>query len=265
MWSWHLRYAKWRMIEALHPWEPSIIVPLVLGSAAWLYLRGTVSASWLQQIAFWIGLFAFYVVSFTGFDYLAEHEFYMHRVQHAALHHVAPFLITLARPGPRLWASLPTSARKFLQQLSASKIGSSVVRIFDDPRVAVVLFCGLIVLWLTPSIHFVAMLDVRIYKLMNWSIAINGLMFWSLVLNGPLQPAKRIAMMLAVVPPQIVIGFLLVCSSQDFYPIYTLCGRLSGVGPLVDQQLGGAILWLSGAMMSVVGILVLMSSRRQRG
>jgi putative membrane protein len=124
------------------------------------------------------------------------------------------------------------------------------------------MFVGLILFWLIPSIHFVAMLDVRLYRVMNWSVALNGLFFWNLVLNNfSLRPAglsasARIAMMLAIIPPQIMIGALLFMTPHELYPIYTLCGRIFSMTPLVDQQIGGIILWIHGAMMSVVGILV---------
>lgn len=64
-------------------------------------------------------------------------------------------------------------------------------------------------------------------------------------------------MMLALVPPQIVTGALLFLSPRDFYPVYSLCGRaFANLSPLADQQLGGLILWISGPMMSVIGILI---------
>lgn len=132
-----------------------------------------------------------------------------------------------------------------------------------NPIVAVTFFSGLIGFWLLPSIHFTAMIDWRLYRLMNWSMLINGLIFWGLVLNpGPvfsthLSPGTRIAMMLAVVPPQIVLGAMIFFASRELYPIYTICGRaIGGLSAMGDQQIGGIILWIHGAMMSVAGILI---------
>ena len=109
------------------------------------------------------------------------------------------------------------------------------------------------------------MLDWRLYPLMNWSMFINGLIFWGLVLNpGPillthLSPGTRIAMMIAVIPPQIILGALIFFASQEIYPIYTICGRaIGGLDAIEDQQIGGIILWIHGAMMSIVGILIVM-------
>jgi putative membrane protein len=121
----------------------------------------------------------------------------------------------------------------------------------------------LIGFWLLPSIHFTAMIDWRLYRLMNWSVFLSGLVFWGLVLTrGPvfavkLSPGSRIGMMLAIIPPQIVIGAIIFFTAHELYPIYTICGRaIGGINALADQQIGGIILWIHGAMMSAVGILV---------
>ena len=63
--------------------------------------------------------------------------------------------------------------------------------------------------------------------------------------------------MFAVIPPQIVLGALIFFATRELYPIYTICGRaIDGVSALADQQIGGIILWIHGAMMSAIGILI---------
>ena len=247
--------------DLLTPWEPSILVPLMLGVTALLYIVGSFRTppGWASAVCFWLGLFVFYAASFTRFDAYAEHAFFMHRLQHGLLHHMAPFLIALSRPGAVMVAALPAD---WGTRLRRAFDWPPLVRIVDGlnhPVVAVTLFIGLTVLWLVPGLHTYAMLDVRLYKLMNASIAADGLMFWGLVLNNfalrpaRLSPVVRMAMTLAIVPPQIVIGLVLLMSGRDLYPIYSLCGRVFALSPLADQQLGGAVLWLSAAMMSTLG------------
>ena len=134
-----------------------------------------------------------------------------------------------------------------------------LVKVLFHPVVVVLMFVGLSIFWLLPSIHFIAMLDWRVYRLMNWSMVLNGLMFWSVVLDSHSlwSPGSRIAMMLVVVPPQILIGALIFFTPHDLYPIYSLCGRaFTGMSTVTDQQIGGLILWMHGAMMSVIGILI---------
>jgi putative membrane protein len=208
----------------------------------------------------------------TQFDYYSQHEFFMHRIQHSVLHHISPFLIALARPGAALTAGfkivIPAKARLHVSSLKCvnkwSRAFAGITQIMNNPIMAALLFCTLILLWLIPSIHFIAMLDWRWYRIMNWSMIINGLMFWNLVLNNyclrpaHLSPACRIVMMLAIVPPQILIGMLIFAVPHELYPIYSICGRAFELSPLADQQMGGLILWIPAAMMSVIGMLVVL-------
>lgn len=235
------------MPEALFPWEPSFLVPLTLVLAAFVYGRGAAAEPLWRQSCYGCGLVLFYAASFTHFDYYAEHLFFVHRLQHSVLHHLAPFLVGLSRPGAAILAGLPGGMRRALVRLKP-------VGVLNRPVSAVLLFCALIAFWLVPGVHLYAMLDARLYKLMNALIAVNGLMFWSTVLNGPWKPATRVLMQLAIVPPQIVIGFLLVMTGRDLYPLYDLCGRIGGFDARADQVLGGVVIWLSAMMMSAAGI-----------
>ena len=216
-------------LQWLVPWEPSFAVVIVTAVTAMLFIKGSLKYKlfFRQKLYFGTGLLSLYTVSHTQVDYYAEHEFFVHQLQSLALHHLGPFLIVLSCPKEALSAGFPMA--------------------------------GLIAFWLLPSIHFIAMLDWRIYRLMNWSMVLNGLMFWGIVLNSHSKwsPGSRIGMMLAVIPPQILIGALIFFTPHELYPIYTLCGRaFTGMSSITDQQIGGLILWMNAAMMSVIGILI---------
>ena len=156
---------------------------------------------------FWRGLISIYAVSQRHFDCYSEREFFIHRIQHSILHHVAPYLIALSRPGRALLAGMPASLRRACSTIISWAPAARSIDTLNNPIAAVLLFVGLTYFWLIPSIHFAAMLDWRWYRLMNWSMAINGLMFWNLVLNSyALRPARltaatRILMMLPITDP----------------------------------------------------------------
>ena len=248
----------------LLPWEPSLFLSVVTAVTAILFIRGSLVSKPLpsQKLLFWLGLASLYAVSHTQIDYYAEHEFFVHQLQSLVLHHLAPFLLVLAYPLATLSAGLPMEAKPLLEKVSKWKPLRCLIKVLFHPVCAVLLFVGLIVFWLLPAVHFIAMLDWRIYRLMNWSMAINGLMFWGGVLNSHSSapsPGCRIAMLLAAVPPQILAGALIFFSPQELYPIYSLCGRaFAGMSPLTDQQIGGLILWMHGALMSAVGVVFVM-------
>lgn len=255
-------------MDLLHwfiPWEESPVLVGLISAVAVLFSRGCARnvPEFRRKAAFWAGLAAIYLASHTQLDYYAEHQFFIHRFQHVVLHHLGPFLIALSHPLPLLASGMPEKGRKFFVAASRWKPVTFAAGVLCNPFVAVVLFIGVIGFWLLPPVHFTAMIDWRLYRLMNWSVIVSGLVFWGLVLNrrSPyslnLSPWTRIAMMLAVVPPQIVLGAIIFFASQELYTVYTVCGRaIGGLSAVGDQQIGGIILWIHGAMMSMMGILI---------
>ena len=104
---------------------------------------------------------------------------------------------------------------------------------------------------------------------MNWTMVLDGLLFWCLVLDPrPKPPARmsfgvRAALSVGVMFPQILLGAIIVMSSRDLYPYYNLCGRLfPSIDALADQQIGGIVIWIPPAMMSAVGLLLVMNALR---
>lgn len=251
------------------PWEKSITFIVVIAAVAILFINGCTKCHppFRQRLYFWVGLVSLYIVSQTQFEYYSEHEFFMHRLQHVVLHHFGPFFIALGQPGTILFAGAPLTGKRWIRDILQSSLAQQLLAIGRLPVVAVILFDGLIFFWLLPSIHFIAMIDWRLYRVMNWSVIITGLMFWTLVLPpAPQQTVYwsagcRIAMMLAVMPPQIVIGALIFFAPRELYPIYTICGRaFANLDPVTDQQIGGLIMWIPASMMSVIGIVIVISN-----
>lgn len=250
----------------LEPWEfsPTVVVAVVV--AAVLFARGVSKAkvSIARQLSFWFGLIALYVALHTRLDYYFEHEFFMHRAQHLVLHHLGPFFIALSYPGAAIRAGIPFSWRqRFVRPVLQTRVVRATLDVVMHPVVAVVLFVGLIYFWLLSSVHFVAMLDWRLYRVMNWSMVIDGLLFWWLVLDSRpapparLAPGRRVLVVIAAIPPQIVLGAFIFFSPRELYPVYSICGRaFTWLSPMRDQQIGGLLVWIPGSMMSVIGALI---------
>ena len=253
------------------PWEfswPAFLATTL--SLAWFFigLRRLPAAEhprrW-RSACFVIGVLSLYVMVQTHVDYYAQHMFFIHRAQHFALHHVGPFLIALGASGPVLWAGMPD----FLKPVFESRPARAFVDFIMHPVVAPVLFVGMIYLWLIPAIHTRVMLDSRLYDVMNWSMALDGIAFWWLVLDPRPRPPARIGsgiralLIIAVEPPQMVLGAVLSLASADYYPVYQICGRMFDIPALSDQHYGGLIIWLPGTLLSLLAIiLVLISMRR---
>lgn len=255
----------------LKPYEWQPMVSLVVVTALVLYIRGLrrgARPGIARASAFLIGLGAMYFVSQTRFDYFAQYVFFMHRLQHLVLHHIAAVLIALANPLAVLAAGTPAPLRdRLIRPAWRSAPVQAVYRFVQHPVVASFLFVGLIYLWLTPSVHFNAMLSRELYTIMNWSMAIDGLLFWWLALDprppGPghygLSYGKRCIMLAAVAFPQIWLGAYIVIIGGGIYDYYEVCGSPWPISNTTDRVLGGIFTWIPAAMMSIIGIVIVLS------
>ncbi|HET7307072.1 MAG TPA: cytochrome c oxidase assembly protein [Gammaproteobacteria bacterium] len=255
----------------LLPYEFSPTVLLLCLVAVVLYVRGAIALArtgeapaWPRSLAFLLGVALMYGVLQTHYDYMAQHMFFLHRLQHLVLHHLAPFLIIIAAPGAVMAAGLPAPLRAPLRAMGRFPPLRLGYRSIQQPAVAAVLFVGLIYLWLMPSIHFYAMLNVPLYNVMNWSMAVDGLLFWYVMLDprtpaeGGLRYGWRLVILGLVILPQNAIGGYIAMSDHEIYHVYAICGRLWPISALTDQRIGGLITWIPAAMMSVVGGIVVL-------
>ena len=258
-------------LRYLLPWQFSPTVFIVCAVAVTLYVRGLIilrdgadRVGFWRALTFFLGVALNYAVLQTYFDYIAQHMFWIHRLQHLILHHIGPVLIVLAAPERVLRAGIPPAMRRV-------RIGAWIrpirlfFRLIQHPLIAPTLFVGLIFFWLTPSIHFTAMIDTRRYLMMNWSMLADGLLFWWLML-APRQTqgstaigyGSRLVILSLVAIPQLLLGAYITLHGTALYDVYAICGRAWAIDPLYDQQTGGLLTWIPAAMMSLVGILVVL-------
>ncbi len=261
------------MLSWLLPWEFSPTVFIACAGALALYVRGrSVLRRRDVRVPVWatvflvLGVALDYAALQTYFDYLSQHMFWVHRLQHLVLHHIAPVLLVLAAPGPVLMAGLPPGIAAWLRGGPLwGKGARRALGLVQGPLLAPLLFVGLIYFWLTPAIHFTAMLDADRYRLMNWSMAVDGIFFWWVMLV-PLAAQGAVAMgyvtriivLFVAALLQILLGAYITLHSTVLFDVYAICGRAWQVSPIVDQQLGGLLTWIPAAMMSGVGILIVL-------
>jgi len=196
---------------------------------------------------------------------MAQHEFFLNRVQHIFMHHLGPYLVTVAWPGTMLKRGMPAPFRRMVE----SRVLGSAVRFIQQPLLSGLLFVGLIYLFLIPPVHFRAMINPQLYALMNWSMIGDGILFWSLVLDprpkaeAGISYGLRMVLPFAVMFPQIALGAYIAFNTNDLYPYYDLCGRLfPSISALYDQHIGGIVAWLPAGMMSAVGFMTVLNSLR---
>ena len=256
----------------LLPWQFSPTVFLTCAIAVTLYVRGLVAlgrrgdrVGFWRAFTFFLGVALSYAMLQTYVDYLSAHMFWVHRFQHLILHHLGPVLIVLAAPDRVLRAGIPASLARVRIASWIRRPLELLFRVLQHPLIAPTLFIGLIFFWLTPSIHFTAMIDTRRYILMNWSMLADGLLFWWLMLaprqaqgSAAIGYGTRLVILSLVTIPQLLLGAYITLHGTPLYDVYALCGRAWAISPLTDQQTGGLLTWIPAAMMSLVGIITVL-------
>ena len=253
------------------PYEFSWLVYLAAGLSLFWFARGLMRTETGQRPPVWrcacfvLGVVGIYAVLQTRLEFLMTHMFFMNRIQHVVMHHLGPFLIALAWPGETLRRGMP----EFLIRPLRTRPVAILLDILQQPVIAAVLFFGLVIFWLIPPIHFRAMIDPELYAVMNWTMILDGVLFWVLVLDPRPQPPARVSpiwraiISVLVMFPQIVLGAVIAFSAIDLFSYYDLCGRIyPSIGSLADQHLGAIIIWIPPAMMSVIGLLVVLNMIR---
>ena len=253
------------LISLLKPWEPSYGLVAIFAIAAVLFVRGAarVRMNVWRRAAFWTGFTLFYVALHTKVDYYAEHQFFIHRLQHLVLHHLAPLILMASYPGSALRAGLPFAWRRSFRQWQRGRSARIAAFVLLNPPFISAAFVVSVLVWLIPSVQFVSMLDWRIYLFMNGSVAISGLLYWWMVLDhrpsppSRTRPGLRVLSPIITMTPQILAGAIITFTSHDLYPVFTQCGRaFTTIPPALDQSLGGLIMWVPAAVLETIGAMM---------
>jgi putative membrane protein len=260
-------------LPAFMPWEFSWFTFLGSGFLLWWFFRGRARQTAetkpgkFRTACFVLGVGGIYVVLQTHYLYLAEHMFFLNRIQHVVMHHLGPFLMALAAPWDIVRAGMP---RKLARMVNGPPVRKTL-DVLQQPFLAAFLFVGLIALWLYPPVHFKAMLNPFLFDVMNISMVVDGILFWWLVLDPRPQPPARVSfnirnlLALGVMFPQIVMGALIALANRDIYPYYAFCGRVyPDMSALQDQMVGGIVVWIPPAMMSVVALILSLNFARMQ-
>jgi len=262
------------MDSALDWLLPYYVYPEVLvlaGGAAWLYTRGLINQHragvrihvW-PAISFYAGVLLIYVMMHTGFDYLAQYLFTGHRAQHLVIHHHAPLFLVLGGCARVLPWAVSAATRERLGRLATQRAVVAAWGVLRNPLVAAALFIAAIAVWMTPEMHFVVMLDLDLYRVMNLSMVFTGVLFWLVMLDprgrlaGGYSFGHRLVLLWFVMLPQILIGAYVALVDYEIYDVYEVCGRAFPISAVVDQRIGGLLTWIPAAeMTALVAILVI--------
>ena len=176
----------------------------VLGS------RGRDRPQPLQAAAFFAGLLTIVIALDSPIDYYADQLFWVHMLQHILLLTVAPPLILLGRPWPRMWRALPLGPRTTVARTVARSPWIAPVRALARPLPAWILFNATFVAWHIPAAYDATLTSGTVHALEHAMFFFTGLLFWARVIDpGPLRPRLVWPTRIAYAAGAMVVGWML--------------------------------------------------------
>jgi cytochrome c oxidase assembly factor CtaG len=195
-------------------------------------------------------------------DAYADQLFWVHMLQHVLLLTVAPPLILLGRPWPRMWRALPLRMRTTVGRSIARAGWTAPLRGLARPLPAWVLFNATVVLWHIPAAYNATLSNQTIHNCEHAMFFFTGLLFWARVVDpGPLRPRLEWPARVAYVVGGMVVGWILaitlVLVPHPLYAHYAaLAVRPGGISALTDQQIAGGVMWVLGSISFTVAMLI---------
>ena len=198
-----------------------------------------------KQISFVAGLAVLAVALASPLHRVAEERlFWAHMVQHLMIGDLAALLIVLSLDGRLL---RPLLAIRPIRRL----------RVLAHPAVALPLWAVNLVAWHIPGAYQAALESPVLHGLEHALFFTTGALMWAAVLEplpGPrwFGAGAQAVYVLAVRTVGAALASVFIWSGHVFYPAYASGERLSGIAPLTDQQIGGAIMFLEGGVVTLL-------------
>jgi len=242
--------------------DPSIVY--VVGASV-LYLlgsRGRWRPTSLQAASFFGGLLSIVIALNSPIDIYADELLWVHMIQHILLLTVAPPLILLGRPWPRMWRALPLAPRTAVARTVARSPWTAPLRWLARPWPAWILFNATLLAWHIPPAYDATLTSGTVHALEHAMFFFTGLLFWAWVIDtGPLRGRLSWPMRIAYTSSAMVVGWLLaivlVLAPHPVYSFYAhLTSRPGGISALADQQLGAGVMWVLGSISYTITFLI---------
>lgn len=216
----------------------------------------------LREAAFGLGLVTIVLALDSPIDGYSEQLFWVHMLQHVLLLTVAPPLILLGRPWPRMWRALPLGMRTSVGRSLARGRWAAPIRSLAHPMPAWLLFNATLLGWHIPAAYDATLTNGVIHDVEHAMFFFTGLLFWARIVDpGPLRPRLTwVARGAYVIGAMVISTALALVLVFDQHPIYTfyahLAHRPGDLSALSDQQLAGGIMWVLGSVPFGATILV---------
>lgn len=263
----HGTIRPWQSIWSAWIFTPDVAIPMLL--TVIVYFRGRAKrreagrpVGMGQTITFLLGMLCFVIALQSPLEPLSEHFLFFHQIEHLLMRGLGPLLLILSMPLAPLLQGLPKIVRRsILTPIIRNKVIQWLYNFLGNPVIASTLFIATLLIWQIPSLHNDALADQSLHNTMHVTMIVTGFFFWWLICDPRQKSSRipfgiRIIILWLVTIPNTIIGAIITLKRDQIYAAYdVLDGRLA-IEIMLDQQLGGIMIWGPGGMMGLIGTAV---------
>ncbi|GAB4542008.1 MAG: cytochrome c oxidase assembly protein [Anaerolineae bacterium] len=251
-----------------------VILSLVLAGSlfarGWWRLRrrtngqAALATGW-RLAAYLGGLVILGLALMSPIDVLGGQLFFMHMIQHLLLVMIVPPLLLIANPLPFFMWGLPGRLRRQVgSALNRRTRVRRILYVLTAPGLVWMAFVAVFLGWHDPNAYNAALRSDFVHDLEHMTFFSTAMLYWWYVIGaGPRlrspSRAARLAFLLVTVPVNMAAGVTISFASQPIYTYYTSVPRLWDISVMLDQMIGGVIMWIPGSMMYLLAALILIS------
>ena len=249
-------------VDAAHRWFDATLFGLLVGVAA-LY-GGGVARIWQRAgtgrgvraadaVRFALGMIAVAAALLSPIDALADRSFALHMIEHELLMVVAAPLLVLARPIEASVWGLPRDARRAVASFARRPVLVRFWAALTRPIAATLVHAIVLWVWHVPALFVAALRSLPLHVLQHFCFFASALAFWWAVAGGATRRAAPISLacLFATMLQTSALGAALTFAPTPWYADPWQI-RAFGLSPLEDQQLGGLVMWVPGALAYIV-------------
>jgi cytochrome c oxidase assembly factor CtaG len=210
--------------------------------------------SWRRVAVFDAGLFVLFLAVDSPIDAYADRLFVAHMTQHVVLTMVAPPLLLLGRPWPRLIKPFPAETRRsVLARIYSVEPLRRAVEWIARPLPAFVAFNATLLAWHIPALYDATLRSTAVHDFEHAMLFGTALLFWRhLVHPGrgrALSDAGRVAYAGGAILASWALALVLALAPEPLYAAYAqLAHRPLGLSALGDQQLAAGVMWVPASI-----------------
>jgi cytochrome c oxidase assembly factor CtaG len=219
-----------------------------------------------RETSFYLGVALTFVALEPPFDNWADTSFAMHMAQHIVLLSVAPPLLLLGRPWPRMLMPFPPQARRAAVRSIARGRWSAPLRFAarkaTKPPAAIAILAVTLAVWHLPTLYAATLHHEAVHIFEHLCFVGAALLFWGPLLDTPpvrarIDHLRRAIWFAAAAIPGFVLALVLADSSHPLYPVYSdLAHRAFGLSPSGDQQIAAGVMWVPGSSAYFLAFII---------